>query len=162
MRRALIIFPPLLLVVVGLIIYGIVTAITTPHDPILRAQPLSTPQSSTTASPSAEPVLGASTSRPQDIVLVVRPLTSDEIAVIQAAITAHQEQWRTTPLEAARGEGVTRGFSADDAFALSGAVNPAGTLITVTHNNRAYVMTMIEQVAHGAPVFWSIGSIVPQ
>jgi hypothetical protein len=158
----LIVGPPLLLVVLGAVIYIAVSKLAEPETRTISAVPSlseSTPSANPSSSESAAPV--AQEINP--ITTTVNMPSSTEIADMQKAADAGEEVWRLDPIEAAERMAGTYGFIPGDQLTLSsenGQSTPSGSAtIVAAHGSELYFITMQQPKVKGEKGVWVLSAI---
>lgn len=151
MRHTFVYIAPLILIAVGVIIYVVVTAYTTPTISTITAQPMSiTPLSSSSATP-------APATDPAISLTVVPPTSTQQVAWQQASTT---DTWRVDPVQVAKRESLSHGFVAEDPFTLQQSTTSIGQADSIgTHRGFSYTFHLIQPQMQGAKGIWVVQSI---
>lgn len=153
MSRLSIMVPPLLLLLVGAMVYIVVEKVTAPKSVVITAEP-SQPQ---TASASAK---AAPSSAVSETTIEVTSPSQAQLQAWQKAAANKTESWRLTPALVAKRILIDQQLATEAAVANQVERSEGTSVIRVAMSNNEFILTLKQPVTQGEAGIWVVESIV--
>lgn len=165
LKTATVLLPPLLLVLVGIVIYSLVNKLLEPDIKTISITP-----NQNIATESAEPTSNQSTHSAQNINPISTEISKpsqSELKLIQSEVDEGKNEWRKDPLATAEQVAGIYGFIPGDQLNLitnqdSENIEEGKATILALHSDQAYILTMIQPLEIGSNGIWILDSIEKQ